>query len=92
MTAQLLAAWLWVNLIPFSTIGTMLVIAGHCYDRVDTPQSRRVFAMLVAALIACVWLTWAVVFDQCSVTSGIWWWLEGCYLRSVAVHLLEALR
>jgi hypothetical protein len=83
MTAVQFAAWLSMNLVPFSVIGGLLVMAGLHYDRVNTPASRRIFCGLVVAVASSALLSAAVVYDECSnPTISTWLWIAlGCYLR-----------
>jgi hypothetical protein len=85
VTAAQFAAWLTLNLIPFSVIGGALVVAGLYYDRINTPTSRRIFCGLVVALAGSSALSAAtVIYDTCTdpaIVGTWWWWAFGCYLR-----------
>lgn len=79
MTARFIAAWLLVNLLPFSAFGFALFVAGQYFDQKNTRQARLVLGALVAGLIATVFVTTSyavVVYDPCndpSYPTWLWW-------------------
>lgn len=78
------AAWLYLNLVPFSVYGCLLAAAGYYYDQKRTPASRLIMALLVAGLLASASISAAQVYDMCNDPAwrDTWWWYAwGCYLH-----------